>query len=401
LHRLDWTHGPLHYRAFRHALIARVVSAGGSWMQTVAAGWLVYQLTHSAAAVGVLTVMSRAPGIALSSAGGQLAQRHDPRRVALALAFLQVIPAMLLAVVSWLDADTEVAIYLLVLAGSVLGALATAPTAWISSHSVPQELTKKAIGESSMAYNLARFVGPLLGGGLVTALGAGWCFAINAATYLVMAWAVWTLPRRPMPHEDKPVRFAGAVRRTLAHPLLGVVLLGSITFAVLVTPVESLAPAIAHRHGEGAHVLGFLLGGLAVGGLIGNVLRDWVDRHGVAIDRLMGASLVACALGMVGLALAPTVVVAVGAMVCCGIFWEVIFVESLSAMETAIPTMSGVLTGVFFTATAGGATLGALLVGGLMDVVGVEVGLGIAALGAAAYGTWRIVRPVPSVAPAS
>jgi MFS family permease len=224
LHRLDWTHGPLHYRAFRHALIARVVSAGGSWMQTVAAGWLVYQLTESAAAVGVLTVVSRAPGIALSSVGGQLAQRHDPRRVALVLSFLQVIPAVLLAVVSWLDADTEVAIYLLVLAGSVLGALATAPTAWISSHSVPQEMTKKAVGESSMAYNLARFVGPLLGGGLVTALGAGWCFAINAATYLVMAWAVWTLPRRPMPHEDKPVRFAGAVRRTLAHPLLGVVL---------------------------------------------------------------------------------------------------------------------------------------------------------------------------------
>jgi predicted MFS family arabinose efflux permease len=265
----------------------------------------------------------------------------------------------------------------------------------------PQELTKKAIGESSIAYNLARFVGPLLGGGLVTALGAGWCFAINAATYLVMAWAVWTLPRRPMPHEDERVRFAGAVRRTLAHPLLGVVLLGSITFAILVTPVESLAPAIAHRHGEGAHVLGFLLGGLAVGGLIGNALRDWVDRHGVAMDRLMGASLVASALGLGGLALAPSVVVAVGAMVCCGIFWEVIFVESLSAMQTAIPTMSGVLTGVFFTATAGGATLGALLVGGLMDVVGVEVGLGIAALGAAVYGTWRIVRPVPSVAPAS
>jgi len=70
-------------------------------------------------------------------------------------------------------------------------------------------------------------------------------------------------------------------------------------------------------------------------------------------------------------------------------------------MQTAIPTMSGVLTGVFFTATAGGATLGALLLGGLMDVVGVEVGLGIAALGAAVYGTWRILHPAPSVAPAS
>src|SRR5262249_59797801 len=99
-------------------------------------------------------------------------------------------------------------------------------------------------------------------------------------------------------------------------------LVGGVASAFRVAPVESLAPAIAHRHGEGAHVLGFLLGGLAIGGLIGNVLREWVDRHGVPMDRLMGASLVASALALVGLALAPSVVVAVPAMVCCGIFWE-------------------------------------------------------------------------------
>jgi predicted MFS family arabinose efflux permease len=401
MQHLEWTHGPLHFRAFRHALVARIVSSGGSWMQAVAAGWLIYRLTGSAAAVGVLTVASRAPGLALSSTGGQLAQTHDPRRVALVLSLLQVIPAMLLAVVSWLGADTEVAIYVLVLTGGVLAALATAPTSWISSHSVPDELRKKAIGESAIAYNLARFIGPLLGGGVVASVGAGWCFAINAATYLVMAWAVWTLPRRSMPHEAQRVRLRAAVRRTLADPLLGVVLVGSLTFAILVAPVEELAPAIAHRHSEGAHVLGFLLGGLAAGGIIGNVLRDWLDRRGVPMDRLLGASLVASAVGLVGVAVAPGVVVAVAAMVCCGVFWEVIFVESLSAMQTAIPTLSGVLTGVFFTATTGGATLGALLVGGLMDVVGIGFGLGIAALAAAIYGTWRIVRPVPSAVPAS
>ena len=54
--------GPLHYHGFRHAFIARVIAAGGSWMQTVAAGWLIYRLTGSAAAVAMLTVVSRGPG---------------------------------------------------------------------------------------------------------------------------------------------------------------------------------------------------------------------------------------------------------------------------------------------------------------------------------------------------
>jgi hypothetical protein len=59
LHRLDWTHGPLHYRAFRHALIARVVSAGGSWMQTVAAGWLIYRLVLAGSMLGALATGRR------------------------------------------------------------------------------------------------------------------------------------------------------------------------------------------------------------------------------------------------------------------------------------------------------------------------------------------------------
>jgi hypothetical protein len=75
------TSRPLHYPAFRHALIGRAVSAAGSWMQTVAAGWLIFDLTRSAAAVGVLTFLSRGPGMLLSAYGGELADRYDRRRL--------------------------------------------------------------------------------------------------------------------------------------------------------------------------------------------------------------------------------------------------------------------------------------------------------------------------------
>jgi hypothetical protein len=110
---------------------------------------------------------------------------------------------------------------------------------------------------------------------------------------------------------------------------------------------------------------------------------------------------VATAIGMIGLALAPNIFVAVAALVCCGTFWEVIYVECLAAMQTLIPSLSGVLTGVFFTLTLGGLTLGALFLGELIDVVGVDVGLSIAGAATGAYGVWRMVRPSPHVAPSS
>ena len=69
--------------------------------------------------------------------------------------------------------------------------------------------------------------------------------------------------------------------------------------------------------------------------------------------------------------------------------------ECLAAMQTLIPSLSGVLTGVFFTMTLGGLTLGALLVGELIDLTGVDVGLSIAAVGTGAYGAWRLARPSP------
>jgi hypothetical protein len=110
---------------------------------------------------------------------------------------------------------------------------------------------------------------------------------------------------------------------------------------------------------------------------------------------------VATAIGMIGLALAPNIFIAVAALVCCGTFWEVIYVECLAAMQTLIPSLSGVLTGVFFTLTLGGLTLGALFVGELIDLVGVDVGLSIAGVATGAYGVWRLVRPSPHVAPSS
>jgi predicted MFS family arabinose efflux permease len=389
------TAGPLHYRGFRHALVARVISIGASWMQTVAAGWLTYNLTHSATAVGLLTVLARGPALVLTTAGGQLADRFDPRRLALVLSVAQVIPPALLAVAAWTGDDSLPAIYATVFAGGVLAALSNVAVTWVTAHSVPEELMKSAIGESSVAFNVSRLVGPLIGGGLIAAAGVAPCFAVNAASFLAMAWALWTIhtPHRERQRQHEPLRTS--VHRVLAEPLLAVLFTGLAVFALIVAPLDQLAPAIARRQGEGAHLLGFLLAGLALGGIIGNWVRARLARRGIAIDRLVSASLLATAVGMLGLAAAPDIFVAVGAMICCGIFWDVLFVECLSAMQTLIPSLAGVLTGLFYTVAAGGVIAGALLIGLLMDAVGTSLGLAIAAGTMAIYGVWRLSRPEP------
>ena len=76
-----------------------------------------------------------------------------------------------------------------------------------------------------------------------------------------------------MPQSDGDVPFRAAVKRALENPMLEIVIGGSLTFALLVAPIEQLAPVIAHRHGEGAELIGFLFAGLAAGGIVGTVLR--------------------------------------------------------------------------------------------------------------------------------
>ena len=89
---------PLQFAPFRRAFTARVVSSAGSWMEAVAAGWLMFELTRSAVSVGVLTMLGRAPGI-LAAYGGALVDRFEPRRLAALLFVAQLVPPAVLALV--------------------------------------------------------------------------------------------------------------------------------------------------------------------------------------------------------------------------------------------------------------------------------------------------------------
>lgn len=388
--------GPLYYSAFRRALAARAVSAAGSWMQTVAAGWLVFDLTRSASAVGVLTFMSRGPGLLLSTYGGELADRYDRRRLVIVLFVVQAAAAALLAAVAWKDISRVTEVYVATLAIGATEALANPSLQEIVTATVPPELARRAAGLGSVSYNAARLAGPAIGGALVAAIGPGPCFAVNAVSYLAVIVVIATTPRSAgaSPHSRSALR--AAISQVRWDPFLRGVILGSVMFSVLVAPVQELAPAIARRHGDEAHLLGFLLAALGAGGLIGNPVRARLDRRGTADTTVMGGCMLMCAATLLAIAASSDYVLVLGAMTVCGAAWDVLYVVSLIGVQFARPNLSGLMTGLFFAATLGGVTLGALVVGALFDFVGIGPGLAICAGLTAAGGVWALGVPSSS-----
>jgi predicted MFS family arabinose efflux permease len=359
-------------------------------MQTVAAGWLVFDLTGSASAVGVLAFLSRGPGLLLSTYGGELADRYDRRRLVIVLFVCQAVAAAPLAALAWEDISRLTEVYLATLLIGSAEALANPALQQIVTATVPPELAKRATGLGSVSYNSARLVGPAVGGGLVAAVGPGPCFALNALSYLAVIVVVATLPPSAgaAPHQRNRVR--AAVSEARLDPFLRGLIVGSVIFSILVAPVQELAPAIADRHGDGAHLLGFLLAALAAGGLVGNLVRARLDRRGAAATTVIGGAMLTCAATLLVVAASSDYIVVLVALVVCGAAWDVLYVVSLTGVQFARPNMSGLMTGLFFAATLGGVTLGALTVGALFDVAGVGPGLAICAVATAAGGVWAL-----------
>jgi MFS family permease len=374
--------GPLHYPSFRRALAARMISGAGSWTQTVAAGWLVYELTQSAAAVGVLTVLSRGPGILLTEVGGQLADRHEGKKLIVWLSAVQALFAALLAIFCWgrgVHGNVFV-LYGFVLVIGCAGALLSAAQQTVVTATVPHELAKKATGYSSVAFNIARLVGPALGGILVVWVGSGACFALNAVSYLAVILAIRgvDLPgRRP----QQPRRLGEAVRQVRGDVYLRDLMIGAGLFSLVVAPIQELAPSIAAANGKGAHLLGFLLATMALGAIVANRARSWLEDRGAATGHLFGGGLACGAVSLVMLGLTAAVGVdafgtnydyplaLLGAFF-AGASWDIVYVIGMTGVQLRDSRGEGLMVGLFLTLTIASLTVGALAMGCLFDLVG-------------------------------
>ncbi|HVF32409.1 MAG TPA: MFS transporter [Acidimicrobiales bacterium] len=302
------TFASLRVHNYRVFFLGMLVSASGTWMQSVAQGWLVLQLTGSGTAVGLVTAAQFVPMLVGGVYGGVIADRFDKRHILFVSQSILGVSAGLLALVTL----TGVVEVWMVFACALLtgcGTVIDNPTrqAFVSELVGPERVAN-AVALNSAMFNAARIAGPAMAGLLILVAGTGVCFLYNALSYMAVLFSL-TRMRPDELHRGKPTgRAKGQVRAGLRYAwatpeLRSTILLVAIvgTFALNFTVLTPLLVEFTFEAGPGT--LGLLTSAMGAGSLVGALVA--AARSKPTPGLLVGA---AGALGivMLAVAVAPT-----------------------------------------------------------------------------------------------
>lgn len=388
----------LQVREFRRFWLASLASNAGSWLQVVGAGWLIYDLTGSPAAVGALALVARGPAFVLSAYAGQLADRFDRRVVGIVTFAVQAVGAGGLAVLAAIDAATPLVIYLATFAVGVGFALGLPAMLALVGVLAGRDKLPEAIALNAAGINVARLAGPTLGGVMLAVGGPAACFAVNAASFLVLIVVLIGLEAFPPAAPGSRARMSEALRYAVGDPAARRLLLGMAIFAALAAPAQELAPVVAARLGADEVGLGFLLGLMGGGALIGAWVLERIGRAGYPRHHALPTATVAFAIAMTALAATRWFWLALVAMLVGGVFWIWMFIATNAAIQLGSPPeLLGRMLGLYQLAVLGPIAIGAMAAGAFAEVVGIRWSLGTCAAVLGLWGLWSLTHRVPAI----
>jgi len=266
----DAAWAPLREPLFRSLWGAAVVSYTGTWMQNVGAGWLMTELSTSPLMVSLVQAAAAIPVFLVVLPAGALADMVDRRRLLLFTQSWMVTAAAALGVLTLLNAVTPWTLLLFtVLLG--VGAVLNDP-AWqaITPEVVSPGRHASAVALNSAGFNVARAVGPALGGMVVAAAGSGWSFLLNAASFfgVILFLRKWKrAPHEPLATTRVRDAIAEGLRYVRGAPQVRSVLIRTGAFSLGASSLLALLPVICQPHG--AQGYGFLLTCFGLGALSG------------------------------------------------------------------------------------------------------------------------------------
>ena len=269
---------PLRYPVFRAVWFASVLANFGALIQGVGAAWLMISIAPSADMVALVQASVALPVMLLSLAAGALADNRDRRLIMLGTQIFMLAVSTALAFVAWGGSMTP---WLLLMFTFLIGCgSAFSAPAWQASvrDMVPREELPGAVALNSVGFNIARSVGPAIGGAVVAAAGAAAAFATNAASYiaLIVVLARWrpVLAQETLPREPLWAAMGAGLRYVSMSPAIRNVLMRSAIFGFGASGLVALMPLVARdRLAGGPLVYGLMLGAFgigAVGGAIGS-----------------------------------------------------------------------------------------------------------------------------------
>ena len=395
---------PFRHRLFAAMWGAQFVSNVGSWMQTVAAQWLMLSLTTSATYVALVQTAAGLPVVLFAIVAGTIGDLVDRRRFLLVTETFMLVAAAALGALAIAGLVTPWVLLALVFAVGTGQAL-TSPT-WqtLQPELVSPAERTQAISLGSVNQNLARAVGPAIGGVLLAATSAGTVFLVNAVSFVaviavIVAWrsAAHAPDALPREHVGEAVRAGG--RYIAASPVLRVILARAGLFIFFASAIWALLPLTAEtvlHLGSGGY--GLLLGSVGIGAVAGAVLLPRL-RARLSPDALLTAGSIGLAVVTLLLAYAHVTAVAAVALVAGGACWILALSTLNSLYQLSLPRWIKARGMSFYLMVfQGGGAVGAAVMGVSAEHAGLTPTLTIAAgglaLGPLAGLAWRF-RPIP------
>jgi len=372
------------HRNYRLYFGGQIVSHSGSFMQETALPWLVLGLTHSPVKVGLLVFCRYGPFLVGGLYGGVIADRFDNRRVLIATQAFAMAVALGLTAYAFLGGPLWLVFVLATCTGVQL--VFDNP----SKHALIYQLVGRDELPNAVALNIslqnsAKIVGPALGGVLIAAVGVGWCFAVNAASFLaVLAALLLMRPAELFPLERDPERPAPvrALREGLAYARSSVQLQTIMAIALVLgffgfSAMRTLLPVLAETTlGQGPRTFGVLFATYGAGAVTGALLSATSGR--TTRRRLFfGAALFSTSI----LALAPVEQVAIAGILLflVGVGWSTWSSQAMAQVQLAAPDrLRGRVISLYTYTLLASAPLGGLVGGWLAATGGTELAFGVA-----------------------
>jgi MFS family permease len=394
--------GPFRWPAFRAIWIANLVSALGSMIQSVGAAWLMTDLTDSHLLVALVQASVVIPILFFGVFAGVLADNYDRRKVMLVANLGMAAVSVALAALAWLEL---IAPWSLLLFTLLIGCgFALNGPAWQASVrlQVPRGDLPQAISLNSIGFNMARSVGPAIGGVLLSLSGPKLAFTVNALSYSLMILVLLRWRPRATGRADKHAMLpaiGAALRFCAGSSPIRRVLLRGFAFGFGATAYQALIPLVAREQvGGGETDFGLVLGAFGVGSVLTAV---WIApfRRRLGPEAIVSGAMAVSALALAGLAWSTTVPHAVIASLLAG-GGQVAALTSLNvSMQLRSPDeILGRCLSIFQALAFGGFAVGSWVWGMVSDAAGLAFSLlAAAAWLLAALAVLRVFAPMPRI----
>ena len=373
------------FRSFRHRDFAvfwsgNFLSNVGTWMQTVALGWLVLEITDSAWLLGVQGFVTAAPTLLFTLVGGAIADRVDRRRLMLVMQFGMLALALLLGTLALFEKIDLRSILVIAFFSGLAMAINIPAYQALYPELVEEEDLLNAVALNTAQFNIARAVGPTVAGLSLGALGSAGCFYLNAVSFLGLIVALLIIrPPQFIPHKGGSVwqamreGFAFVGERRLILLLLSV----SGFLSLFGLPFVILMPVFARNLlGVGASGLGYLMGGAGVGASLCAIVLAYIGEPRNKSRTITGSAMI-FSLALVLFSMSGSFRLSFVLLVVLG----AAMVGTLAVTNTSIqlltpPRMRGRVMSMYNLSILGLAPLGSLQAGAVAETLGARVALG-------------------------